>query len=119
MNNLKIFKIDSLFHYTENDEELASQMMQMALVDMPVFFKNAEESLILRKNEEARQILHKIKGIAGVIGAERIHSLCQDCETLFQEQAGDDRITMLLKTLKAEIEIFCHADEVNEVAGSA
>jgi HPt (histidine-containing phosphotransfer) domain-containing protein len=119
MKNLEIFKIENLFHYTEYDKELASQMMQMAIVDIPVFFKSAEESLIQKKNEEARRLLHKIKGIAGVIGAERIHSLSQDCEASLQAQSDDDNITILINILKTEIELFCHTDEVNDVAGLA
>ena len=119
MKNLEIFNIESLYHYTENDHDLASQMIQMALVDIPAFFDRANEKLIEQNKEEARRLLHKIKGIAGVIGAERIHSLSQDCEFSLNNRAGDEEINQKIYLLKYEIDQFCRYDKVSKTAGCA
>ena len=44
-----------------------------------------------------KRILHKLKGEAGVVGADDIHELCHQAETAFEEIFENKRPDMLLR----------------------
>ncbi|QEN07446.1 Hpt domain-containing protein [Oceanispirochaeta crateris] len=118
MSDFEIFKMTNLLHYTDDDRELASEMIRMALQDMPEFLKKTEDCLVHQKMEEAGQFLHKIKGISGVIGAEKVHVMSCECELSVKTNSNDLNVLNLVRNLGLAIDQFCEENDVQILAGT-
>jgi len=112
MNDLQIFDRKELFHYTENDMDLVIQILQMALQDLPDFFKKAQKNFSDRDKDAACQNVHSIKGISGTTGALRVHFLSSSCEDLLKSNHPDKEILKNMRNLEDEIERFCSCNDV-------
>ena len=75
-----IFNENDLLKYTENDSSLASELLQMAIQDIPEFLEKTCEKRNQEQIQESAEYLHKIKGIAGCIGAVSIHRVAAEIE---------------------------------------
>ena len=76
-----VFNEQELLKYTEGDSSLSAALLQMAVSDMPDFLEKAQEERKMNDLVSTAEFLHKVKGIAGCIGAVQIHSLCTDMES--------------------------------------
>jgi len=118
MKNLPVFDKSGLLHYTENDTELAAQLLSMALQDMPDFLKRAKLHLKERNIVKTIQSIHNIKGISGTAGAMRIHDLSSSCELLLKTNQSGQDVAGVMVSLEDEIAAFCSHDDVLSLAGS-
>lgn len=75
-----IFDEKELLKYTEEDFELSSELLQMALQDIPEFLNSAILERERSQYIKSAEFLHKIKGIAACIGANCIFTLSKDME---------------------------------------
>lgn len=93
-----VFNEKELLLYTEEDAALSAELLRMAVTDIPDFLRSAREAREEGAAEEAAEFLHKIKGIAGCIGAVRVQTLSAEMEealktrrslSLFDRKIGD------------------------------
>lgn len=115
MDIQKIFTLEELMVYTENDAELASQMIQMALKDIPSFYNSARMHFIDNRTSEVLKFIHKIKGIAGVVGAEELLTICLNSEKAIKSDSCNTENS--LENLKQSIDRFCTYRDVLNTAG--
>ncbi len=110
MKTLRIFNTASLLHFTENDRVLSAQLLEMALSDMPVFFKKASESNTEQSPEDSARWIHKLKGVSGTTGADIIHHQSMELEEKLKSgtPASDEEFRLL----GAAIESFCSNADV-------
>lgn len=112
MSLKQIFNRENLLHFTEDDRILSAQLLSMALQDIPAFFSNA--TMLLQKKEylDAAVWIHKIKGIAGTVGADKLYDLCIDAETELKE--GNPAIVneQLIFSITKSINEFCSNEDV-------
>jgi len=118
MKNLSVFDSNGLFHYTENDRDLAVQLLQMAVLDLSEFLTRAKESYRNENTAALRHYIHNIKGISGTTGAQRVHSLSSSCEHLLKSDPSDRNIQKNIEDLEDEINLFCSSPEVIDFMGS-
>ncbi len=83
-----IFNENDLLKYTENDVSLSTELLQMAIQDIPEFLKKTREERSNEQIQASAEFLHKIKGIAGCIGAVSIHRIAAEME-LEMKQSGN------------------------------
>ena len=103
----KVFNPETLLHYTENDRELASQLVVMSRNDMPAFLEKAEDFFLKELYSDASRTIHSLKGVAGALGAERLYKNGLDCELLLKDENGDrEEAALYLKTLRREMELL-------------
>lgn len=112
MSLKQIFNRESLLYFTEDDRILSAQLLSMALQDIPVFFTNA--SMLVQKKEylDAAVWIHKMKGIAGTVGAENLYDLCIKAEIKFKEINPTTANDKLIHTMTKSIDEFCNNEDV-------
>jgi HPt (histidine-containing phosphotransfer) domain-containing protein len=112
MSLKQIFNRESLLHFTEDDRILSAQLLSMALQDIPAFFSNA--SMLVQKKEylDAAVWIHKMKGIAGTVGAENLYDSCIKAEIKLKEMNTVTVNDPLIHTMTISIDEFCNNEDV-------
>lgn len=114
MSLKQIFNKDSLLHFVEGDLLLSKQLLTMSVQDIPIFFNNA--SILIQNNNflDAAVWIHKIKGIAGTVGAEVIYDLCLSIEIELKELDTFLVNNQLLNKMNESIDAFCKNKDVQD-----
>ena len=101
-----VFDEQELLKYTEDDKSLSSELMAMAVCDIPDFLNNA---LYEREGDHllnSAEFLHKIKGIAGCIGAVQVHSLAAELELSLKIDSSPDQFDRKIGSLEEAVSMF-------------
>ncbi|MBF9015641.1 MULTISPECIES: Hpt domain-containing protein [unclassified Oceanispirochaeta] len=114
MRLIKNFNTKSLLHFTEDDRVLSAQLLSMALKDIPGFFSSASDLIRKKRYHEAAVWIHKIKGIAGTVGAELLYDLCLSTEEILKESNPATDSDKLISTMAESIDEFCRNSDVQE-----
>ncbi len=109
-----IFDQQELIKYTENDTELSRQLMQMAFEDIPDFLESAIQSGQSGFVLEAAEYLHKIKGIAGTIGAVKIHTISSELELSLKKSGSADELDRRKEELGLVVDSFFSHHDVRQ-----
>lgn len=112
MSLKKIFNKESLLHFTEDDRILSAQLLSLAIQDIPSFFSKASMLIQEKKYSEAAVWIHKVKGIAGTVGADKIYELCFDAEMKLKELNPIEANFQLLQSITESIDGFCNNEDV-------
>lgn len=110
----KVFNTVSLLHYTEDDRVFSAELLKMALQDMPDFLMKARICLEKDRWDDAASCIHKIKGIAGTVGADELYALCLASEKLFKKTGTVKEGEAILNSLKESIHEFCQYSAVQD-----
>jgi HPt (histidine-containing phosphotransfer) domain-containing protein len=111
MTTSRTFNPETLLHYTEQDRELAAQLIVMGRTDIPGFLENAEELSGRGRYEEASRAIHSLKGVAGALGAERLYEDSLHCETMLKEGGDRSEVDLYFRKLRDEMkELFTDPD---------
>ncbi len=102
-------------NFTENDRELSSQVLIMASEDIPEFLNGVKTAIKKNSAPEAAEFFHKIKGIAGSIGAEDIHNLSAEMESSLKEMDRMQNLNDKIENLSSLIQDFFTNDAVLEL----
>ena len=100
----KVFNPETLLHYTEQDRDLAAQLISMGKSDMPDFLEKAEQLSGRSQYVEASRSIHSLKGVAGAIGAERLFEKSFDCEMMLKKGEETEMFESCFKDLRNELE---------------
>lgn len=114
MTAKQIFNTDSLLHYTENDRELSAQILRMALQDIPDFLSEAGDYIKKKRFRDSAVLIHKIKGIAGTVGADTLYSLCISTEEILKNTDSLTEAESLLGSLTKSIDEFSQDRDVQD-----
>lgn len=98
-----VFDLQDLLERTENDEELAREIIEIFLVDTPVQIANLRKNLEDEKIADLSREAHSIKGSAASIGAPAIREVAFQIESAFK-RGGLGDIPPLLNRLDREFE---------------
>ena len=107
-----IFDENELLKYTENDRVLCAELLQMAVRDIPDFLKKAIDERGREKLPACAVYLHKIKGIAGSIGAVAVHSLSSLIEGDLKKDNTPQTYDANIDALKEAVSAFIAFPEV-------
>ena len=113
-----IFDENELLKYTEYDRVLCRELLQMAVRDIPEFLKKAIVERGLDKLPSCALYLHKIKGIAGSIGAVSIHSLSSLMESELKKENSALTYDANIDALKEAVSAFIALPEVQNYLNS-
>ena len=62
------------------DEEIASQIIELVLTDIPTFIQNLKDHLTTTDLAQASVAAHRLKGVAGNIGATVLSDLAAEID---------------------------------------
>ncbi|MDC7234268.1 MAG: Hpt domain-containing protein [Spirochaetales bacterium] len=114
MNSLKEFNSRSLLLFTENDRVLAEQLLSMSLEDIPDFYRKSCKALSENRLDDAIVWIHKIKGIAGTVGAEILYDICRGFEEQLKSAVSDLNHDQINGELTAAVNGFCNSPELQD-----
>lgn len=95
VENNSIFDKQKLKESTCDDKELARQVVQIFLADIPLQLNNLAQALVAGDAKSAERISHSIKGASAMIGGDRLCTMAYECEQL----GRDGRLAVLLKKM--------------------
>ena len=107
-----IFNETDLKKYTEDDRDLSSQLLAMASEDIPDFLKSARQAGAQDAPAMAAEYLHKIKGIAGSIGADDINRMSAEMEVSLKERGMPEDFNEKVSRLESLVNKFFTYDSV-------
>lgn len=112
MEDNPVFDKRILLASTCDDKELAEQVVEVFLTDIPVQLKDLDQALTDGDAKTAERISHSIKGASATVGGERLRELAFECEQLGREGNLDilrgktavlgRQFTMLCEALREE-----------------
>lgn len=112
MSSPQIFNIENLLHFTENDRLLSAQLLTMALQDIPDFLQRALDQIDHGNYGSAASWVHKIKGIAGTIGAEHLFDLSVSAESELKMNEPLSSGSTVVDELTEAARVFCRDQNV-------
>ena len=112
-----IFNENDLLKYTENDMSLSSELLQMAFQDIPEFLNKTREERSREQIPASAEFLHKIKGIAGCIGAVSIHRIAAEMEQELKQSGNADYFDEHIPELQGSVEEFFKHPAVMKYSG--
>ena len=74
------FSRQSILDRVMGDTEIAEQISEMVKEDLPTFLKDLTKQIQDRDFSQASKTAHKLKGIAGNIGADHLMNAAKDLE---------------------------------------
>lgn len=75
-----IFSMEQLLSSTCDDRELAGQVVNVFLSDIPTQFENLDQALAANDAKTAERISHSIKGASATVGGELLRAVAYECE---------------------------------------
>jgi HPt (histidine-containing phosphotransfer) domain-containing protein len=76
------FSRQSILDRVMGDAEIANQICEMVKEDLPTFLKDLTKQIQDRDLNQAVKTAHKLKGIAGNIGADNLMNTAKDLEEI-------------------------------------
>lgn len=108
-----IWDIDGVMVRLMNDENLYQRLSKMFFDDLPDRFKEIEKAM---DDEEINSICstsHRLKGIAGDVGANRLHKVCSGLEWAAKDQ-NLEKCQSIFQILKKELNSIEKTDKYLE-----
>lgn len=90
MDDKLVFNVEHFRNLTCNDNELALQVTDVFLTDVPEQLDNLESALIKSDAKAAERISHSLKGASAAVGGERMREIAFVCEALGREGKLED-----------------------------
>jgi HPt (histidine-containing phosphotransfer) domain-containing protein len=109
---LQTLNWDSLQERLMGDKELIVEVLKVFLDDAPKQLADMKDALPEKNMEKACDAAHSLRGSAGNIGAERLHSIARQIEKAARDgnaQKTESLLTEIMASfeeLKSEIEII-------------
>jgi HPt (histidine-containing phosphotransfer) domain-containing protein len=85
MDDVPVFDRRSLLNATCDDRELAGQVVEVFLADIPKQMASLDAALADGDAGIAERVAHSIKGASATVGGERLRAVAFECETLGRE----------------------------------
>ncbi len=85
MEDAPVFTPEALLNATCNDKELAAQVVEVFLADIPTQLGDLASAARGTDAKTAERVAHSIKGASATVGGQQMHALALECEILGRE----------------------------------
>jgi HPt (histidine-containing phosphotransfer) domain-containing protein len=85
VEDVPVFTAEALLNATCDDKELAAQVVEVFLTDIPVQLNDLAAAARDADAKTAERVAHSIKGASATVGGQRMRSLALECEILGRE----------------------------------
>lgn len=89
MSDTPIFNMTQLLNYTAEDRNLAGEVVQVFLSDIPHQLSSLQTALDSGDVKTAERVAHSVKGASATVGAETMYKMAFKCEQLGREHNLD------------------------------
>lgn len=112
MDDVPVFDRRSLLNATCDDRDLAGQVVEVFLADIPKQMASLDAALAGEDARAAERVAHSIKGASATVGGERLRAVALECETLGREGRLDAMSLRVgaLRAAYAELETALRAE---------
>lgn len=107
-----VFDSRSLLNATCDDRDLAGQVVEVFLADIPEQFAALASALGAGDAKSAERVSHSIKGASATVGGERMRGIAFECETCGREGRLRELADLVpaLKAAYAELEVVLRTE---------
>ena len=104
-NKIKAFCKETLMEYCDNDKDIAVDILNTSLEDLPLQISNLEESLTNNNFEAVKRHAHSIKGVTSYLGAVEVNKLSSYIEKTADSEDNTSITKILNKLLPSYIQL--------------
>lgn len=108
MDDTLIFDMEQLLNSTCDDKELAGQVVEVFLADIPVQLDDLDKALAAGDAKTAERVAHSIKGASATVGGELLRGVAFECEQ-YGREARLDELKAKMPLLKEQYQALCCA----------